>query len=276
MTILQTALDLAKCCVTLVAGSEGAPLAKPAKIQKSARAVDWLVQSPLRQSRLGDQLYEQILDRIVSGALAEGAKLPSESQLCQLFGVSRPVVREALSRLQADGVVISRHGSGSYVQRRPNQAFALLAPIGDVADLMRCMEFRIALEGEAAFLAALRRSAADLARMEAALAELDAIIARGEIGHEADRNFHVAIAAATQNRLFVHAMETFAEHTLKGMELARRLSLRRSAKRLQIVQQEHIRIVEAIRAEDSVLAREAMRQHIDGARLRVLTDSTEP
>jgi len=251
-------------------------LARYAKLRKVESPIDWPVQSPLRQSRLGDQLYEQILDRIISGALSEGAKLPSENQLCRLFGVSRPVVREALSRLQADGVVISRHGSGSFVQRRPNQAFAILAPSGDVAELMRCMEFRIALEGEAASLAAMRRTGADLSRMERALGELDEVIASGEVGHEADRNFHVAIAAAAQNRLFVHALEIFAEHTLKGMELARRLSLRRSAKRLQIVQQEHIRIFEAVRSEDPALARETMRAHIDNARLRVLTDSTEP
>jgi DNA-binding FadR family transcriptional regulator len=233
--------------------------------------VGWQVPAPLRQSKLADQLYEQILAKIVSGALPEGGKLPSESQLCELFGVSRPVVRESLSRLQADGVVVSRHGSGSFVQRRPNQAFAQLAPIGSVADVMRCLEFRVALEGEAAALAAERRTEADLIRLDAALAELDQVIAS-----EADRNFHVAVAEASQNQLFVHAMEVYAEHTLKGMELARRLSLRRSARRLQLVQQEHIRVFAAIRDEDAAQARAAMRTHIDNARIRVLTDSTEP
>jgi len=211
---------------------------KPATAE-TRRPAGWAVQSPVRQSKLADQLYEQILDRIVGGGLAIGGKLPSESQLSELFGVSRPVVREALSRLQADGVVMSRHGSGSYVQRRPNQAFALLAPIGDVANLMRCMEFRIALEGEAASLAARRRTEADLARLEKALAELEIVMASGEVGVEADREFHVAIASATQNQLFVHAMEVFSEQTLKGMQLARSLSLRRSAERLRLVQQEH-------------------------------------
>ncbi|MFO1061962.1 MAG: FadR/GntR family transcriptional regulator [Dongiaceae bacterium] len=236
----------------------------------------WRVAAPQRQAKLGDRLYEQILDRIVSGALPVGEKLPSESQLCELFGVSRPVVREALSRLQADGVVVSRHGSGSFVQRRPNQAFAQLAPMGSIADVMRCLEFRIALEGEAAFLAAERRTEADLARLEQALADLDAVIARGEVGSAADRSFHVAIAEASQNRLFVHAMEVYAEHTIKGMELARQLSLRRTARRLQLVQQEHIRVYEAIRAEDAPAARDAMRTHIDNARIRVLTNSVEP
>src|SRR5262249_39587839 len=157
-----------------------------------------------------DQLYELILDQVISGGMAEGSKLPSESRLGELFGVSRPVVREALSRLQADGVVVSRHGSGSYVQRPPNPAFAPLAPTGNVANLMRCMEFRIALEGEAASLAARRRTEANLAQIEQALAELETVIDRGEVGVEADRQFHVAIASATQNQLFVQAMEVFS------------------------------------------------------------------
>lgn len=244
--------------------------------RKTKPPIDWSVQSPLRQSRLGDQLYEQILDKIVSGALPEGGKLPPESRLCEVFGVSRPVVREALSRLQADGIVVSRHGSGSFVQRRPHTAFSLLAPIGDVADLMRCMEYRIALEGEAAFLAADRRSDGDLKTMARALEHLDKVIASGEVGSEADRSFHLAIASAAQNRFFIHAMETIAEHTMKGMELARKLSLRRSAQRLQLVQAEHVRIFKAIEAQDANEAREAMRSHIDNARLRILTNSTEP
>lgn len=248
----------------------------PVQASGKTRPASWKVQSPVRQSRLADQLYEQILDRIVSGGMGVGSRLPSESQLGELFGVSRPVVREALSRLQADSVVVSRHGSGSYVQRRPNQAFAVLAPSGDVANLMRCIELRIALEGEAAALAAHRRSEGDLGHIESALQELDRVIEVGEVGVEADRQFHAGIAAATQNQLFVQALEVFSEQTLRGMQLARSLSLRRSVERLRLVQQEHIRIFEAIRAEDSRLARDAMRNHIDNARIRVLTDSAEP
>jgi DNA-binding FadR family transcriptional regulator len=83
-----------------------------------------------------------------------GDRLPSESRLCEVFGVSRPVVREAISRLQADGLVVTRHGAGTFVAKRPREEFLRLAPIGSLADLMRCYEYRIALEGEAASLAA--------------------------------------------------------------------------------------------------------------------------
>jgi GntR family transcriptional regulator, transcriptional repressor for pyruvate dehydrogenase complex len=237
---------------------------------------DWRIQTPRRQPHLADQLYEQILNRIVAGALPVNSKLPSEAQLAGLFEVSRPVVREALSRLQADGVVVSKHGSGSFIQRRPAHAFAVLAPPGDVASLMRCVELRIALEGEAAALAARRRTEVDLTSMANALTELNSIIAGSKVGMEADLKFHLAIARASQNLLFVQALESLSEITLKGMELARSLSLRRSKERLNLVQQEHIRIYEAIKAENTDQARDAMRTHIDNARIRVLTDSIEP
>ena len=232
--------------------------------------------TPRRQPNLADQLYEQILNRIVIGALPVNSRLPSEVQLATLFEVSRPVVREALSRLQADGVVVSKHGSGSYIQRRPGHAFARLAPPGDVASLMRCIELRLALEGEAAALAARRRTKDDLSSMRDALTELDAIIAGGEVGMEADWKFHLAIARASQNLLFLQALESLSEIALKGMELARSLSLQRSKERLYLVQQEHIQIYEAIGAEISDRARDAMRTHIENARVRVLTDSIEP
>lgn len=251
-------------------------MARRVKTAKPKHTEKWKIQAPRRQSNLADQLYEQILGRIVSGALPVNSKLPSEIQLAALFEVSRPVVREALSRLQADGIVLSKHGSGSFIQRRPGPAFALLAPPGDVASLMRCIELRIALEGEAAALAARRRTEDDLSNLERALGELDAVIDRNEVGVEADLKFHLAIATASQNLLFVQSLESLSEHTLKGMQLARSLSLRRSKERLNLVQQEHIRIYEAIRAEDSNGAKEAMRTHIDNARVRVLTDSIEP
>src|SRR5258707_7178535 len=108
----------------IVLAREAAVARKKPATTEGRRSHGWAVQSPVRQSKLADQLYEQILDRIVGGGLAIGGKLPSESQLGELFGVSRPVVREALSRLQADGVVMSRHGSGSHVPPRPQPGLA--------------------------------------------------------------------------------------------------------------------------------------------------------
>jgi DNA-binding FadR family transcriptional regulator len=63
-----------------------------------------------KKERLGDRIYGQILQQIASGALRPGDRLPSENQICQTLNVSRPVVRQALMRLQADGLVITRKG----------------------------------------------------------------------------------------------------------------------------------------------------------------------
>lgn len=230
----------------------------------------------VRSVRLGDQLYELILARIVKGEFAEGERLPSEVRLCEEFGVSRPVVREALSRLQADGLVVSRQGSGSYVMRRPSEEMISIAPAGSIAELMRCFEFRIALEGETAALAALRRTPDDLRQIDAAMQGLDAVIAQGEVGTGPDVDLHMAIARATRNKLFEISLKSIFAQLEGGMQLARSLSLRRSRVRLETVQHEHSAIVDAIRAEDSEAARAAMRAHINNARNRILTDSLEP
>lgn len=226
--------------------------------------------------KLGDHLYERILERIVAGEFAEGERLPTELRLCEEFGVSRPVVREALSRLSADGLVQSRQGSGTYVMRRPSRDLISIAPVGSIADLMRCFEFRVALEGEAAALAATRRTAEDIERIDAALAELERVIEAGEIGTEADIRLHSAIALSTRNKLFEAGLEAVFTQMIQGMQVARSLSLRRSKARIRTVQDEHRQIVDAIMKEDPDRARDAMRAHLENARARILSDSMEP
>ncbi len=231
--------------------------------------------APQRAPRLADQLYEEILGQIVAGTLAIGARLPSESQLGEIFGVSRPVIREAISRLQADGLVATRHGAGTFVRRQPRVEFLRLAPIGSIADLMRCFEYRIALEGEAAALAAERRTPEALDEIDRALAALDGVIERGEVGAEADNRFHVAVAKASQNELFQESLDALSSHIFAGMTVARNLSLGHSRERLLLVQDEHRRIVDAIRTGDGDLARIVMRRHIDNARARMLGETAQ-
>lgn len=226
--------------------------------------------------KLADKLYEELLSWVTYDKFKEGSKLPSEEQLAKKFGVSRPVVREALSRLRSDGIIVSRHGSGSYVQRRPKKEFFDFAPIGGVADLMRCFEYRIALEGEAAWLAATRRSVADLKEMRGALHDMDRAIESRVVAVDADIKFHNAIAAATRNELFVSTMASLFEYIFAGMNVARSLSLRLDLARLQLVQEEHMVIFNAIESRDPAAAREAMRLHITNARMRILSDSVEP
>ena len=229
-----------------------------------------------RPGRLADQIYDRLLRQIVEGVFAVGARLPSEVHLCERFGVSRPVIRETISRLHADALVVTRRGSGSIIVRRPDQAILGLAGAGEMAQLMRCFEFRIGIEGEAAYLAAQRRTDDDMESIEAALADLDDVIAQGAIGVGADINFHASVSRAAKNSLFVEQLERLSAEMRNGMTLTRSLSLARKRKRQLLVQNEHVQIVTAIKDQDDDRAREAMRIHIDNARKRALDDAAEP
>src|SRR6202047_1915870 len=194
--------------------------------------------SLIEPSRLPDRIYEQILEQIVSGKFSIGDRLPSENQIATEHKVSRAVVREALSRLLADGVVVTRQGAGTFVHRKPGREFLRLAPIGGIADLMRCFEFRIALEGETAYLAAQRRTEDNIAAINETFERLNEANKVGEVAVQLDIAFHKAIARSSRNQLFVQTLEALDLHIFNGMNITRNLSLTHNRKRLQLVQEE--------------------------------------
>ena len=99
---------------------------------------------------LPDQIYSDILNRILEGEYKEGERLPTEHALAERFATSRPTVREALARLRADGIITTRHGSGTTVARRPDPDVRRFAPLETLSDIRRCYEFRIVTEAGAA------------------------------------------------------------------------------------------------------------------------------
>lgn len=224
---------------------------------------------PQRKERLGDLLYGQILEKIVSGALREGEKLPSENEICRAFEVSRPTVREALKRLHADGLVTTRHGSGTYVQKRPSGQLTRLAKVSDIAGMLRCLEVRIGLEGQAASLAAQRRTSAELDRISRALAELQAAFANGAVPARADFAFHRAVAEASGNTLFAELLEMLNETIEQTMTVALSITRAGSKERARRVVEEHEAIAEAIARGDAEAAGLAMRYHLHRSRQRV-------
>lgn len=228
---------------------------------------------PTRAPRLADQLYEQIYQRITSGQLPVDSRLPSEAELCEAFGVSRPIVREALSRLHADGMIETLRGAGSFVRLRKDAELFRLAPIGGLPELLRCMELRVAIEGDAAYLAASRRTDEDLTEMKAALDDLQKAIDEREVGHAADLRFHQAIAAASHNAMFANCLQALSGQIFDFMRVMRSLALSSSHARLRLVQSEHERIYAAIAEENPDEAREAMRRHIENSKARTLADT---
>jgi GntR family transcriptional regulator, transcriptional repressor for pyruvate dehydrogenase complex len=221
------------------------------------------------EAKLSAGIYEKLFERIVAGEFPVNARLPSETELARRFGASRPVVREALARLRDDGLIVSRQGSGSYVKRRPDQAVLQFVPVGSIADIQRCFEFRAGLEAAAAALAATRWEEGDLADIKAAFDELEACIETGQLGVEADEHFHRAIAEATHNQYHVSVQVSLQPHIAFGMTLTRNLSLRRAAERLRLVQDEHLAVLRAIERRDAEGARAAMAAHIENARRRM-------
>src|SRR5215212_859993 len=103
---------------------------------------------------LVDRVYREILGSIVGNEFTEGQKLPTEQALTERFTASRPTIREALSRLRADGIIATRQGSGTVVVARPDPDLPRFTPLETISDIRRCYEFRIVTESGAARLAA--------------------------------------------------------------------------------------------------------------------------
>lgn len=219
--------------------------------------------------RLADQLYGQIFDQIASGRLNVGDKLPSEHEICEKFGVSRPVVREALLRLRADGLVTAHQGLGTFVSHQPAPRLKTFSDVQNVGAYLRAQEVRVALEGDAARLAALRRTDEQLHKIGEAHAAFVEELEHGRVSPEADLAFHASIAEASGNDFYLGVLETIHESISGFMRLTLSLTRTGSRQRAQRVADEHAAILGAIREQDAERARIAMQFHLGQARHRL-------
>lgn len=218
---------------------------------------------------LADRVYRELLAQIIDGNLREGDRLSTEQALAEQFNTSRPTVREALSRLRADGIVTSRQGAGTFVVRRPDPDVTRFMPLESMSDVRRVLEFRIVVESGAAALAATVADDADLQRIRAALQRLEAAVQARALGVEEDFELHLAVAQATHNQFFVSVIASIQPHMEFGMNLLRNFSLHRTDERMARVQSEHGDIVAAIAARDADAAGRAMRLHLENSRQRM-------
>lgn len=222
-----------------------------------------------KRARLSDTVYGQILEEIVRLGLPQDTRLKTENDYARAFGVSRPIVREALARLREDGVIYSRRGSGTYIRRPPSAAIGRFAPIASIADIQRCFEYRLAIESMTARLAAQRWDDDALAEIERALRAFEDAIAERQLGIDLDFKFHLAIAQASKNHFLVSALEHTREQIEVAMNLVRNLSLLRPDALRTAAHREHATLVEAIRARDADAASARMIEHLQSSKTRV-------
>lgn len=178
------------------------------------------------------------------------------------FGVSRSVVREALAKLDALGVLEIRHGKGAYVsQLAVIVLLGQLMRLGDYDDarlLSHVWEARKIIETEVARLAANRRTEEDIKNLERALQDMERQVEKGYLGIEADEAFHVIITQASQNPVLVKMVLG-----ISGMIRDSRRASLEPIERRKISIQEHLEILQAIKAQDGSGARLAMQRHIE-------------
>lgn len=213
---------------------------------------------------LSEDLAATLRRRILGEELLPGSKLPSESELAGEFAVSRTVVREAISRLRAAGVVETFQGRGTFVLAVHDEAPAGTGfAVASRADLARLMELRIAVETESAALAAQRLSTPRRAALDRALASFEAVRGHPERVVGADFAFHLAVAQASENPYLIEVLQSLGP---------RAIMLHRSqlgtddaaddAAHLELLAHEHRAIHEAVSRGDTDAARAAMRVHL--------------
>ena len=219
---------------------------------------------------LAQKVVTGLKDKIFSGDLPPGHKLPSEAELIDEFGVSRTVIREAVTRLRAEGLVETFQGRGSFVLAVPEPTSFTVesATIRTQHDVLDMVDFRIGVECEAAALAAARMTADSRATVDAALTAF--VSAAPEQAVEADFLFHRAVAAASGNRFYLDLLDSLGPMMIM---LARtRLGDAHSltdATHVERVRREHDDIAAAVVAGDADLARAAMRVHLGNTRRRL-------
>lgn len=219
---------------------------------------------PIETRRLYRHIADQVAGLIARGEFPPGSRLPTERELAQLLGVSRPSVREGLIALEVEGLVDVRVGSGIYVRRaRGGAAGASGADIlGDSPGPFELIRARRLIESQVAELAARAARASDIAGIREAARLMKTDLHGGDVYETNDRLFHVRIAEATRNSVLVSVVgmlwdlrespvyARLLRHTVTDGVRARSIA-------------DHERILKALTARDPAGARAAMQRHID-------------
>jgi GntR family transcriptional repressor for pyruvate dehydrogenase complex len=229
--------------------------------------LEFLPSAEAASVRLGEVVLEWLSRGILEGRLKVGDPLPAESRLAAAFGVSKPVVREAVRELAALGVVQIQQGKVARVRAvdaGPLVQFFRFAVSENERGLADANELRKVIEPQAAVLAARRGTEADQARLTRAIEAIENSIGRPEAFTDADIAFHETIAAMTGNRLLSLQMQGLRS-VIRSVSQVLTMRPARSSEEWQATAERHRAIYEAIIARDEAAASAAMLAHFGAA-----------
>ncbi|AKS36722.1 FadR/GntR family transcriptional regulator [Mycolicibacterium goodii] len=212
---------------------------------------------PVTRPRLYEVIVEQLCAYIYSNQMEPGDRLPAERDLAAKLGVSRASLSQALVALEVQGVLSVRHGDGAILVRRPTEEGSIRALREHADRIPDIIEAREALEVKLAGLAAQRRTDAEMAAIDAAIATMEKEVESGERGVVGDEMFHEAITSAAHSSLLAKLM-----HEIAGLIRETRIESLSQENRPRASLEGHRRIADAIRKQDSQEAAQAMAEHI--------------
>jgi GntR family transcriptional regulator, transcriptional repressor for pyruvate dehydrogenase complex len=221
----------------------------------------------INQERVADTVMHQIEQLILRGILRPGERLPSERDLSEKMGVSRPSLREAISDLEKRGLLVTRKGSGVYVADVLGSAFSepliQLFASHDEA-LFDYISFRRDLEGMAAERAARLASETDLKVISTVFKKMEAAHKKRNPAEESvlDAEFHMAIVEASHNVFMLHMMRSMFEMLRAGVFYNRQVMFKVRTTREALLDQ-HRAIHDALIARKPNAARKATEQHLN-------------
>jgi GntR family transcriptional repressor for pyruvate dehydrogenase complex len=216
----------------------------------------------ISNSKIYEQVADLLLEQIKSDEFKVGDKLPSIQKLATTYGVSVASIREALNALRTIGVIEIKQGYGTIVKQKEPTFFEIGEKFNSLDQIKELLELRQIIESATVAKAAKMRTNEDLETMRHYLNEMDKAVSDGTSGEEADLDFHLTIAKATNNSLLVDLMNNISELMKDSMKETRKIFIYSRQKTMEILQDEHEKIFNAIEQQDDELATQCMNTHL--------------
>jgi len=219
--------------------------------------------SPIKASKLSDEVYKQIVALISSGKLKPRDKIPSERELAADMGISRQSIREALNRAEVMGLIEVRQGEGSFILSSINRS--LKPPLTLIIEkeaerIFDFLEIRKLIEGWCAEKAAGQATGEELQNMEEILDEMKKVASKDKQWEELDLELHLSFAKATHNVIAVHMMEALKSNFGPFFRFTKSMP---SSEKIDVLWQHHYEIFKAITHRDPETAKKKVIEHLD-------------